>query len=74
MKNLLKKVVGDTVYKECYSSMGASSTGNETITKISFKYDEDTGKKYKVIHTKCGTWDSRTGDSISNKSSMFYIE
>jgi len=39
--------VGDEVMIECTSGMG--SGGPDKITKITTKYDEDTGKPYKVI-------------------------
>lgn len=44
---MIKSKVGDKVAVECLTSMGQDS--EETITKITTKYDENTGKPYKVI-------------------------
>jgi len=71
---LLNIKKGDFVYKDCVSSMGASSTGLQEVKEIIYKYDEDTGAKYNVIVTKDGSkWDSRNGGPYSG-SPMFYIE
>ena len=74
--NLINKKIGDMVYVDCYSSMGAFSCGDLEITHFTYKYDEDTGEKYKIIHTgdtyDGRKWDSRTGESIPE--GMFYIQ
>lgn len=46
MKKALK--VGDTVMIECDSGLG-SGGGPSKITKITTKYNENTGKPYKVL-------------------------
>lgn len=70
---LMKKEQGDTVYMDCLSSMGASSAGDIKITKTKYKYDENTGEKYKVIIVEGGAkFDSRNGEPL-NKQSMYYI-
>lgn len=69
---MIKAKVGDKVYVECFTSMGAGSNGEQTVTKITKKYDEDTGKPYRVIW--CGThgFDSRDGHAITVPL-MFHI-
>ena len=47
-KDLNDVIKGDTVMVD--SSVGFCSGGEDKITKISYKYNEDTGEKYKVIH------------------------
>ena len=39
---------GHTVW--CGGDSGFCSSGYETVKKVSFKFDEDTGEQYKVIH------------------------
>jgi hypothetical protein len=74
MSNLQDKEVGDQVYLDCYTSMGASSAGNIPIIDILYKYDPDTGIKFKVLVSDEGDrWDSRTGDSYDNSHCMYYI-
>ena len=65
--------VGDNVYRECYTSMGASSNGDSEVTAIITKYDEDTGEPYKVICCGDHWFDGRTGDAM-NEPTMFYIK
>ena len=65
--------VGDEVYMDCYSSLGSSSAGYYDITEVSYKYDENTGEKFKVIHTEDKMWDSRDGEPYKNPNSMFYL-
>ena len=69
--DLINCEIGDEVYVDCLSSMGASSCGMEEVSNISFKYDEDTGEKYKIIHCGESTYDSRTGSD--RKYGMFYL-
>jgi hypothetical protein len=40
---------------------GGQFDSNVRVTKVDFKYDEDTGERYKVIHVKGYRYDSRTG-------------
>ena len=68
---MIKAKVGDKVHVECYTSMGTG--GEEKVTKITKKYDEDTGKSYKVIWCGKHAFDSRNGDAI-NEPTMYYIE
>lgn len=68
---MIKVKVGDKVNIECFTSMGTG--GESTVTKISKKYDEDTGKPYKVIWCGKRSFDSRTGEAISVPY-MYYIE
>jgi len=67
---VLKFKVGDSVYIECYTSMG--SGGNDKVTKITKKYDEDTGKPYNVIWCGSHGFDARSGDAITEPY-MYYI-
>jgi|688.fasta_scaffold70406_8 hypothetical protein len=73
MKDLKDLTIGDTVYIGSYSSLGASSEGDEKIKDILVKYDENTGEKYNVI--VCSDFmkfDARSGDGINGI--MYYIE
>jgi hypothetical protein len=65
-----KLKVGDRVIIECYTSMGDS--GQETITKIKTKYNEDTGKPYKVICCGDREFDARSG-AATTPPTMYYI-
>jgi hypothetical protein len=72
-KDLKDLTIGDTVYIGSYSSLGASSEGDEKIKDILVKYDENTGEKYNVI--VCSDFmkfDARSGDGINGI--MYYIE
>ena len=69
---LTSKYTGDEVYVCCTVRLGASSAGTFTVESISFKFDEDTGEKYKVLHAANMKWDTRTGDSIPK--GMFYLD
>ena len=64
--------VGDEVYVECYTSMGASSEGNQTVTELKTKYDEDTGKPYNVICLGKHKFDGRDGGAM-NSPTMYFI-
>lgn len=69
--NLLQLEVGDTVNVECYTGMGTG--GETTVDKILYKYDTNTGEKYKVIVVDGNhQFDSRTGDAITPPT-MYYI-
>lgn len=74
MNKLLKKKIGDTVYMDCFTSMGATSAGDIEVTDIVIKYDVNTGIPFNVIITGEDAWDSRTGDSFTNSNCMYYIE
>lgn len=61
---------GDFVYLDCYSSMGASSRGINVVKAVKFKFDEDTGERYKLLKINDNWYDSRDGTN----ESMYYIE
>jgi len=65
--------IGDKVYIDGYTSMAQQNFGVRDVIDIKYKYDEDTGERYKVIVINAGEFDSRTGESL-NKNSMYYIE
>lgn len=71
--SLKNKKAGDSVYLNCYSSMGASSEGPIEIIETDIRYDSVTGKPFNILIADYGCWDSRTGDSYVNKGSMYYI-
>ena len=62
--------VGDTVMVECSSGLG--SGGPDKITRIKTKYNEDTGKPYKVICCGRHEFDARSGSAITPPT-MYYI-
>ncbi len=62
--DLEKLEVGDEIIHTGDSSFCHDS--KEKIDKITIKYDEDTGKPYRVIHIKSGQkFDSRTGGPLT---------
>lgn len=65
--------VGDEVYVGCYTSMGASSEGNQKVTELKTKYDEDTGEPYTVICLGDHKFDGRNGGAM-NSPTMYYID
>ncbi len=67
---MIKAKVGDKVNVECYTSIGTDE--EEKVTKITKKYDEDTGKPYEVIWCGKHAFDSRDGEAI-NPPTMYYI-
>lgn len=67
---MIKAKVGDKVHIMCYTSMGDDS--EDTVTKITKKYDENTGKPYKVIWCGKHAFDSRDGSAITVPY-MYYI-
>ena len=66
--------VGNLVYKECYTSMGASSTGKTIVEEIDNKWDVNTGEKFVILKVDDEWYDTRNGSCFSNPNSMFYIE
>jgi len=73
LMGILKDIkVGDEVYVGCYTSMGASSEGNQTVTDVKVKFDEDTGEPYNVIYLGEHKFDTRNGGAI-NAPTMYYI-
>jgi hypothetical protein len=55
---------GNVVY--CAGNSGFCHNSTEVIQKVSFKFDEDTGERYKVIHLSGERlFDSRTGRAIT---------
>jgi len=73
MKELKDIEIGDTVYVDGMSSFCASSAGEEKVTNVKTKYDEDTGEPYKVICCGNHHFDSRDGWAIKGPSA-YYIE
>jgi hypothetical protein len=65
--------IGDKVYIDGYTSMAQQNSGVRNVIDTKYKYDEDTGERYKVIVINNGEFDSRTGASL-NGNSMYYIE
>ena len=65
MKIQLKDInEGDKVF--CGGSSGFCHNGVEVVVMTSFKYDENTGEKYKVIHLHDNhQYDSRTGRAMN---------
>ena len=55
--------IGDKVWHGGDSSFTRDDI--RKITKISFKYDENTGEKYKIIHLDNAKFDSRTGNPLT---------
>lgn len=66
--------VGNLVYLECYTSLGASSTGKKIVEEIGYRYDVNTGDKFTVLRVNDDWYDSRDGTCFSNLKSMFYLE
>lgn len=62
--------IGDKVAVECYTSMGTSMI--ETVTRIKTKYNEHTGKGYKVICCGSHEFSAKTGDALTPPT-MYYI-
>lgn len=67
---MLKLKVGDSVFIECHSGLG--SGGPAKVTKITKKYDENTGKPYNVIWCGGHGFDARTGEAATEPT-MYYI-
>lgn len=64
--------IGDGVF--CHCSSGHGQGGPDNVEKISYKYDENTGDKYAVIHISGNhQFDSRTGDALTPPTA-YYIE
>ncbi len=65
MKKQLKDLeIGNTVW--CGGDSGFCTEQTETIENITFKFDEDTGEKYKVIHlSNDRLFDSRDGNALT---------
>ena len=70
-EDLTKVKVGDYVLTEGMTSM-AQDGGYERVSKIKTKYNEDTGKPYKVICCKGWEFDSRNGYAITSPT-IYYI-
>ena len=67
---MINAKVGDTVMIECYTSMG--SGGKAKVTAIKTRYNEKTGKPYKVIC--CGKrWFRASDGDAMNEPTMYYI-
>jgi len=66
-----KLKVGDEVTIECFSNMG-SGGGQNKVTKITKKYDENTGKSYKVIWCGKRGFSAKSGAAVTEPY-MYYI-
>ena len=67
---MIKAKVRDKVRIICYTSMGTDSESK--VTKITKKYDEDTGKPYNIIWCGKHGFDARNGDAVTVPY-MYYI-
>ena len=56
---------------ECYSTHGTG--GKEKVTRITRKYDENSGKPYKVIWCGKHGFSAKTGEAITPPT-MYYID
>lgn len=63
--------VGDKVIVECMTSMGGPDS-TEKVTKVGQKYDENTGKPYKVIYCGEHMFSAVTGNAL-NPPTMYFI-
>lgn len=72
--SLVDKDVGDEVYLDCYSSMGASSTGRTKVLDVAYKYDADTGARFKILKVHNKWYDTRNGKVYPSSSWMYFIE
>lgn len=72
MKKLTDCITGDKVYFE--GGMGNSEEGVEVIQEVDFKFDQNTGDKYKIFRIHEDHWfDSRTGMVFSGPT-MYSID
>jgi hypothetical protein len=67
----IKFKVGDRVMVHCMSGLGTG--GFETITGILNKYDEDTGKPYKVLSLNGHLFDAKGGNAITPPYAYYII-
>jgi hypothetical protein len=76
MKEILEnKDVGDYVHVDGYTSMAQQNFRKTSIIGVDYKFDPDTGDKFKILQIDNGEWfDSRNGGCYSNENSMYYIE
>lgn len=63
------KKTGDTVMIECQSALGTG--GPAKITKITTKYNENTGKPYKILWCGSRGFDAKTGNAITAPFAYF---
>ena len=64
--------VGDKVW--CGGDSGFCQDDIEKVEKIEWKFDEDTGKKYKVIILSDGRkFDSRDGRAITSPTAYYLM-
>jgi hypothetical protein len=63
--------VGSKVWCCCYS--GFCYNEIENVTHVTFKYDENTGVEYKIIHTSSQTFDGRDGAALEAPMA-YYIQ
>ena len=71
MKELKNLEIGNKVWCGGYS--GFCYDDIVEVKKISYKYDENTGEKYKVIHTSSQMFDSRDGSPLEPPTA-YYIK
>lgn len=72
---LKDKNIGDIVYLDGYTSLAQQNSCEVDITAIDYKFDPDTGEKFKIVKIHDGGWyDTRDGSNYSNKNSMYFIE
>lgn len=71
MSKLKNLNTGDKVW--CGGDSGFCHSDIVLVTGTSFKYDENTGEKYKVIHINKSKYDSRTGGAL-NPPWAYYIK
>ena len=63
--------IGNKVW--CGGDSGFCYDDISEVKNISYKYDENTGEKYKVIHTSSQIFDSRNGNPLEPPTA-YYIK
>jgi hypothetical protein len=63
------KKIGDTVMIECQSALGTG--GPAKITKITTRYDENTGKPYKTLWCGKRGFSAKTGYAVTAPFAYF---
>lgn len=63
------KKIGDTVMIECQSALGTG--GPAKITKITIRYDENTGKPYKILWCGKRGFSAKTGYAVTAPFAYF---
>ena len=68
--------IGDKVYMDGYTSIAQSGCSMEDtviIKKDQTRYNEKTGKPFKIVRAFGEWWYAENGSSYTNKNSMYYI-